>query len=328
MYSEYSTEDLVGFVVEMGDDEKLDQIIDFKKSVDINNNIVNVKEVVFRSGKNRQNLVDFVNENYAEDYGIGGFLLGSAIGGYAGYKIGRARPQKRGFETEKKIGRKLKSGFKEIRANAKKHALGGEIDREEYATYTEAIRDYGKEKVEDEYNVKILSRTEAKRVMEKYEDAEVKTPEGEFLMDEPEQINDYPYFILGVGVWEDENKEILEDLNIPFTSYAKGGSINTQVAQTIMQQLGGMNKVIAMTGAYNFATDGKNVSFRIKNKKINHIKITLNGRDLYDVEFGRLWGSKFTVVSEYNDVYFDQLIPLFEENTGMYLKLFDKGGKI
>ena len=37
----------------------------------------------------------------------GGIAIGTAVGGYVGYKIGRARPQKRGFETEKKIGKKI-----------------------------------------------------------------------------------------------------------------------------------------------------------------------------------------------------------------------------
>lgn len=41
-------------------------------------------------------------------YGIGGVLGGALVGGYVGYKIGRARPQKTGFDTEKEIIRKAK----------------------------------------------------------------------------------------------------------------------------------------------------------------------------------------------------------------------------
>ena len=37
----------------------------------------------------------------------GGIAIGTAVGGYVGYKIGRARTQKKGFETEKKIGKKI-----------------------------------------------------------------------------------------------------------------------------------------------------------------------------------------------------------------------------
>ena len=107
--------------------------------------------------------------------------------------------------------------------------------------------------------------------------------------------------------------------------YSKGG--NTQVAETIASQLGGTSRLKAFTGAYNFGTNGSNLFFRIKNRKVNYVKITLNGKDLYDLEFGRIYGSKYSVVKEYNDIYFDQLVPLFEENTGMYLK-FAKGGEV
>ena len=41
----------------------------------------------------------------------GGIAIGTAVGGYVGYKIGRARTQKKGFETEKKVGRKIKKAF-------------------------------------------------------------------------------------------------------------------------------------------------------------------------------------------------------------------------
>ena len=52
-------------------------------------------------------------------YGLGGLLLAGGFGAYIGYKVGRARPQKKGFDTEKKIARKIKSKFK--------YAGGGEI---------------------------------------------------------------------------------------------------------------------------------------------------------------------------------------------------------
>ena len=112
--------------------------------------------------------------------------------------------------------------------------------------------------------------------------------------------------------------------------YAKGGSTksnNTEVAQTIINQLGGMGKLKAFTGAYGFATDGNNVAFRIKNRSVNSIRITLNGKDLYDIKFWRIRGVDMKLIKEYTDIYNDQLISLFEENTGMYLS-FEKGGDI
>jgi hypothetical protein len=45
-------------------------------------------------------------------YGLGGLLLAGGFGAYVGYKIGRAKPKKTGFETEKKIARKIKSKLK------------------------------------------------------------------------------------------------------------------------------------------------------------------------------------------------------------------------
>jgi hypothetical protein len=82
-----------------------------------------------------------------------------------------------------------------------------------------------------------------------------------------------------------------------------------------------------MTGAYNFIDLGNGVSFKIKNQRANYIKITLNSMDLYDLEVGRIRGTTYKVVATHKDVYFDQLKPLIEKATGMYLSLA-KGGNI
>lgn len=113
--------------------------------------------------------------------------------------------------------------------------------------------------------------------------------------------------------------------------FDNGGSVGQtdySVAQIILNQLGGMKRLVIMTGAYNFVASSNSVSFRIKNRKVNYIKITLNGKDLYDVKFSRIFNYKEKVVAELNDIYFDQLIPIFEQNTGMYLKMFKKGGMV
>lgn len=44
----------------------------------------------------------------------GGVAVGGIVGAYLGYKVGRMRPQKAGFETEKKIGRRIKKEGKKI----------------------------------------------------------------------------------------------------------------------------------------------------------------------------------------------------------------------
>ena len=59
---------------------------------------------------------------FTNNYGLGGTILSGMIGAYIGYKVGRAKPQKKGFETEKKIGRKIKGAF-----SKKKMARGGGV---------------------------------------------------------------------------------------------------------------------------------------------------------------------------------------------------------
>jgi len=80
---------------------------------------VNVIEVDEWSDKR---ISDYEKEFGHPHYGLGGVLLGSAIGGYAGYKIGRARPQKSGFDTEKKIASKLKKGASKVKQDLKEGA--------------------------------------------------------------------------------------------------------------------------------------------------------------------------------------------------------------
>jgi hypothetical protein len=113
--------------------------------------------------------------------------------------------------------------------------------------------------------------------------------------------------------------------------FDNGGSVGQtdySVARIILQQLGGQGKLVVMTGANNFIAFSNGVSFKLKSKKANYVKITLNGNDLYDVQFQKLFGMKSKVVAEYNDIYFDQLIPIVEKETGMYLKMFKKGGMV
>ena len=96
------------------------------------------------------------------------------------------------------------------------------------------------------------------------------------------------------------------------------------VAKTILKQLGG-NKFATMTGAKNFVDCGDALSMRIGRNKTssNYLKITLNMMDLYDVRFSRvsLKGGERSV-TEYNNIFNDQLVEVFEKHTGMYTKLF------
>jgi len=67
-------------------------------------------------------------------------------------------------------------------------------------------------------------------------------------------------------------------------------------AQQILSQLGG-NRFIAMTGAKMFTQDQNALNFRLPanfaNQGINHVRIELNGNDLYDIRFGKVRGLNF-----------------------------------
>ena len=95
------------------------------------------------------------------------------------------------------------------------------------------------------------------------------------------------------------------------------------VARTILEQLGG-NKFCAMTGAKNLIDCGDALAMKIGRNKTssNYLKITLNMMDLYDVRFSRVspMGGERSV-TEYNNVYNDSLVDVFEKHTGMYTSL-------
>jgi hypothetical protein len=98
------------------------------------------------------------------------------------------------------------------------------------------------------------------------------------------------------------------------------------VAKTILEQLGG-NRFAVMTGAKNFVSHADGLSFKLPSTPhftksgINFIKITLNQKDLYNVEFGKLRGLKYTKLSQVNDVYDDGLRRLISVETGLALSL-------
>ena len=97
-----------------------------------------------------------------------------------------------------------------------------------------------------------------------------------------------------------------------------------RVAEEILRTLGG-NKFRAMTGAKNFAGTDDSLRMRIGRNKSssNYLKITLNSLDLYDVYFSRVTKMRSErSVTEYNNVYCDSLVEVFEKHTGMYTKLF------
>jgi len=95
-------------------------------------------------------------------------------------------------------------------------------------------------------------------------------------------------------------------------------------ATTMINQLGG-GRFRMMTGAKDFVFDNskKSLTFKIgRNAKgVTHVRITLNGRDLYDVEWLAVRGGKVTTKAKDDGIYADMLRDVFENRTGMYTSL-------
>ena len=103
----------------------------------------------------------------------------------------------------------------------------------------------------------------------------------------------------------------------------KEGKLNeAKPYETILKQLGG-NRFIAMTGAKNLGTSGKDLSFSIGRnaKRVTHVHIKLTSMDLYDVEFINMRGAKRKVIKKVKGVYGDMLPKIFQKYTGMRTRL-------
>jgi hypothetical protein len=100
--------------------------------------------------------------------------------------------------------------------------------------------------------------------------------------------------------------------------------INTgeQLAKLILEQLGG-NKFAFMTGAKHFAYANNCLTFRIgrNSKRVNCVRVTLNGLALYDMEFFTVGKRGAKVLSSAENLYADQLTTAFTLGTGLYTHL-------
>lgn len=110
-----------------------------------------------------------------------------------------------------------------------------------------------------------------------------------------------------------------------------------KIAEIILKQLGGMNRLSMMIGAKDFFSDGKNnetLSFNLKRgaaNKISNVCITLNSMDTYDVSFNKVVRKKDkqlgimipskVEVSKVEGCYVDMLKNTLEQNLELYLSL-------
>ena len=95
--------------------------------------------------------------------------------------------------------------------------------------------------------------------------------------------------------------------------------------EIILQQLGG-RKFIAMTGATVMRDGDNKLIAKIKgSKKYNHVEISHNSLDLYDIRFVKIGGQKtmYAIKKDetFNNVYADNMVNLIESETGLYLSL-------
>ncbi len=93
-----------------------------------------------------------------------------------------------------------------------------------------------------------------------------------------------------------------------------------EIGRTILDQMGGVGRIRAMTGAKLFRLLPDGVLFTFPNphrSRGNGVRITLQPDDEYKVEF--LSGNR--PVKTYDGIGDDNLIELFEKQTGVYLHL-------
>lgn len=102
-----------------------------------------------------------------------------------------------------------------------------------------------------------------------------------------------------------------------------------QVAQTILEQLGG-RRFVVMTGANYLTGDANSLRFRLSSRltsnKANLVKITLEASDLYTIEYFRCRGLEVTSVGRDDGVYAEQLRSFFTKATGLETSLGTLGG--
>ena len=99
--------------------------------------------------------------------------------------------------------------------------------------------------------------------------------------------------------------------------------MNNEIATTILNQIGG-RQFIAMTGSKNFVNTGNGLLMKLSRNASGsqYLRITLNGGDVYDMEFYSVRGIDIKMKNQIGGVYADQLYRIFEQVTGLYTRLY------
>ena len=104
------------------------------------------------------------------------------------------------------------------------------------------------------------------------------------------------------------------------------GARSREIADEILRQLGG-RQFLTMTGAHNLVALGTFLAFRLPGRgRYNYVQIELTPMDTYDVTFSKWNFNSYEKIRETKlyDVYWDQLVELFEERTGLYTTLYPR----
>jgi hypothetical protein len=94
------------------------------------------------------------------------------------------------------------------------------------------------------------------------------------------------------------------------------------VARTILAQMGGVGRLKAFVGAHSFTLGDLDVRFvwpMQARSKPNALIVRLCGDDTYTLEFSRVGKGETKILKTLEGIYFDQLVELFEKETGLYL---------
>jgi hypothetical protein len=101
----------------------------------------------------------------------------------------------------------------------------------------------------------------------------------------------------------------------------------TEITETLLNQMGGANRIAVMTGAQILVDDSSatlHFKRQVGSKKITHLKVTYNaGSDLYDIKGFRFNRKTFACpeITSQIGIYAENLKGYCEELTGHYFTL-------
>jgi hypothetical protein len=92
-----------------------------------------------------------------------------------------------------------------------------------------------------------------------------------------------------------------------------------RIGRTILEQIGGAGRLVAMTGAKHVLLLERGVCFKFAGGR--YCEIVLDADDTYTIEVSKLRRYEKTGTRSLSGVYCDGLVETFESMTGLYLTL-------